>query len=29
LKYYRNYNCYNLDENKEKIETFISKINLK
>jgi hypothetical protein len=28
LKYYRNYNCYNLDENKEKIETFISKINL-
>jgi hypothetical protein len=28
LKYYRNYNCYNLDENKAKIETFISKINL-
>jgi hypothetical protein len=29
LKYYRNYNCYNSDENKEKIETFISKINLR
>ena len=29
LKHYRNYNCYNLDENKEKINTFLSKIILK
>ncbi len=29
LKYYRNYNCYNLDENKEKIKTFLIKKNLR
>lgn len=29
LKHYRNYNCYNLDENREKISTFLSKIILK
>lgn len=29
LKHYRNYNCYNLDENKEKINTFLSKTILK
>ncbi len=29
LKHYRNYNCFNLDENKEKINTFLSKVMLK
>lgn len=29
LKHYRNYNCFNLDENKEKINTFLSKVILK
>ncbi len=29
LKHYKNYNCYNLDENKEKISTFLSKMILK
>lgn len=29
LKHYRNYNCYNLDENREKISTFLSKMILK
>ncbi|MDD2907919.1 MAG: hypothetical protein PHH98_04730 [Candidatus Gracilibacteria bacterium] len=29
LKHYRNYNCFNLDENKSKINTFISKKSLK
>ncbi len=29
LKHYKNYNCYNLDENREKINTFLSKIILK
>lgn len=29
LKYYRNYNCYNLDENHQKINTFLWKINIR
>jgi hypothetical protein len=29
LKYYRNYNCYNLGENENKVETVIGKISLK
>lgn len=28
LKYYKNYNCYNLDQNEQKIRTFLSKINI-
>lgn len=28
-KYYRNYNCYNLDQNSEKINTFLWKINIR
>jgi len=29
IKHYKNYNCYNLDENKEKISTLLSKFILK